>query len=287
MGTHPIFESDFDCLTGIVMSSWTGVNCNKAGMGKAPREEVDKIVNELSRDSEFTKKQKEKDEIYREKGQKIRELISQASSAMFSENEKIMEEMVRAVEFQLTFDRLIVHVDMDMFFAACEERENPELEGKLFDVGDNSMLSTSNYEARKYGIRAAMPGYIGKVLARRLAKKELIIVPSNYRLYSEISKEDQTVLDDQYVTSISDQKENLDSNIENEEHENIKNEILKLEEDFRTRSCPYCWRKYFKDDINGAVEEMRYKVFKLTRLTCSAGIGCNGLVAKVASDMNK
>ena len=76
-------------------------------MGKVPKEEVDKIVNELSKDSEFTKKQKEKDEIYREKGQKIRELISQASSAMFSENEKIMEEMVRAVEFQLTFDRLI------------------------------------------------------------------------------------------------------------------------------------------------------------------------------------
>ena len=76
-------------------------------MGQVPKEEVDKIVNELSKDSEFTKKQKEKDEIYREKGQKIRELIAQASSAMFSENEKIMEEMVRAVEFQLTFDRLI------------------------------------------------------------------------------------------------------------------------------------------------------------------------------------
>ena len=89
------------------MSSWTGINCNKAGMGKVPKEEVDKIVNELSKDSEFTKKQKEKDEIYRVKGQKIRELISQASSAMFSENEKIMEEMIRAVEFQLTFDRLI------------------------------------------------------------------------------------------------------------------------------------------------------------------------------------
>ena len=35
---------------------------------------------------------------------------------------------------------------MDMFFAACEERENPELKGKLFAVGGNSMLSTSNYE---------------------------------------------------------------------------------------------------------------------------------------------
>ena len=201
-----------------------------------------------------------------------------------------------------------------------------------------------------------MPGYIGKVLARRIAKKELIIVPSNYRLYSEISKEVQTVfaqydtnfsmmsldeayldfthhmslrpdmsrfqksvvetycpecsvkrkkleefkkilkntekspdnpespdqnlrhekdqklLDDQFVTSISDQKENFDSNVENEEHQNIKDEILKIEEDFRTRSCSYCWRKYFKDDINGAVEEMRYKVFKLTRLTCSGKV---------------
>ena len=83
----------------------------------------------------------------------------------------------------MNFEAFIVHVDMDMFFAACEERESPELSGKLFAVGSSSMLSTANYEARKYGIRAAMPGFIGKELARRLARRELIIVPPKFALY--------------------------------------------------------------------------------------------------------
>ena len=255
---------------------------------------------------------------------------------------------------------------MDMFFAACEERENPELSGKLFAVGGNSMLSTSNYEARKYGIRAAMPGFIGKVLARRLAKKELIIIPVNYRLYSSISAEVQTVfaqydanfsmmsldeayldfthhmslrpdmsrfqksvvekycpecfekreklkenqkiiketeqicedleaslknqleendkklLADEIIAKLSGQpfKPNFDSSIEvrdvrklsDEKLKRVREETLKIQNDFTQRSCPNCSRKYFKDDIDGAVEEMRYKVFKVTRLTCSGTV---------------
>ena len=67
---------------------------------------------------------------------------------------------------------------MDMFFAAVEEYDNPSLKEKIFAVGSTGMLCTSNYKARKYGIRAGMPGFVGEALAKRLAKDKLVLVPN-------------------------------------------------------------------------------------------------------------
>src|SRR6187402_1918611 len=56
--------------------------------------------------------------------------------------------------------RKIVHIDMDCFYAAIEERENPALRGKPLAVGGSQrrgVLTTANYEARKFGCRSAMP----------------------------------------------------------------------------------------------------------------------------------
>jgi len=53
-----------------------------------------------------------------------------------------------------------MHLDMDMFYAAVEIRDRPELQDKPVAVGGLSMLSTANYVARKYGVRSAMPGFI-------------------------------------------------------------------------------------------------------------------------------
>jgi DNA polymerase kappa len=55
--------------------------------------------------------------------------------------------------------QMIVHVDLDSFFAAVEVLDNPDLAGKAFGVGSISgVLSTASYEARKFGVRSAMPG---------------------------------------------------------------------------------------------------------------------------------
>lgn len=72
---------------------------------------------------------------------------------------------------------------MDMFYAAVEIRDNPALADIPIGIGDMSMIATSNYVARKFGVRAAMPGFIGMQLC-----PELTLVPCNYRKYSAVSK---------------------------------------------------------------------------------------------------
>ncbi|XP_048224240.1 DNA polymerase kappa isoform X2 [Perognathus longimembris pacificus] len=78
---------------------------------------------------------------------------------------------------------------MDAFYAAVEMRDNPELKDKPIAVGSLSMLSTSNYHARRFGVRAAMPGFIAKRLC-----PQLIIVPPNFDKYRAVSKEVKEIL---------------------------------------------------------------------------------------------
>lgn len=124
--------------------------------------------------------------------------------------------MALALERSRDLSRVIVHVDMDAFYAAVEMRDCAELKTKPMAVGSMSMLvgktilfhyrwskilcmktnqtslcvcvfffkSTSNYLARKYGVRAAMPGFIAKKLC-----SDLVIVPPNFDKYRAVSDE--------------------------------------------------------------------------------------------------
>jgi DNA polymerase-4 len=81
--------------------------------------------------------------------------------------------------------RKIVHIDMDCFYAAIEERENPSLRGKPVGVGGSSrrgVLTTANYEARKFGCRSAMPVFKALQLC-----PQLILVPVRFDLYRGVS----------------------------------------------------------------------------------------------------
>ncbi len=85
--------------------------------------------------------------------------------------------------------RIIVYIDLDMFFAAVEARDRPELANVPFAVGGMGMLSTSNYHARRFGVRAAMPGFIAKKLC-----PELVLVKPSYQKYSTAAEEVRAVL---------------------------------------------------------------------------------------------
>lgn len=81
--------------------------------------------------------------------------------------------------------RKIIHIDMDAFFASVEQLDHPELRGKPVAVGGSgprSVVAAASYEARKFGVRSAMPSVTAKKLC-----PELIFVRHNFSRYSEIS----------------------------------------------------------------------------------------------------
>ena len=78
-----------------------------------------------------------------------------------------------------------MHVDMDMFYAACEIRDRPEIKDMPVAVGDYSMIQTTNYVARKFGVRSAMPGFLGKKMCPKL-----IFIRSNKAKYAQISEKE-------------------------------------------------------------------------------------------------
>ena len=100
--------------------------------------------------------------------------------------------------------RIVMHIDMDAFFAACEERYNPQFRGKPIVVGADpkqglgrGVVSTASYAARKYGIHSAMPISTAWRLAeeaKRSGEPETIFLGGNHQLYREVSERIMAIL---------------------------------------------------------------------------------------------
>ena len=87
----------------------------------------------------------------------------------------------------------ILHVDMDAFYASVEERDDPKIKGKavVVGVGRRGVVSAANYEARKFGIRAAMPIYKAKALA-----PHAVFIAPNMARYTEVSEQVMAIFRD-------------------------------------------------------------------------------------------
>ena len=118
--------------------------------------------------------------------QKLQKQWQEIHTLNLSKEVYIMNKRVESLKRDLS--RWIVHVDMDSFYASVEELDRPELKTKPMAVGGMSMLSTANYEARKYGVRSAMPGYIAKKLC-----PELIILSSSFDKYNKACEQIRNV----------------------------------------------------------------------------------------------
>ena len=118
----------------------------------------------------------------------IRQQDSRMSTDMLAQHRVAVVErdVARAIsELESTRDltHTILCVDMDQFYLAVELIDRPDLRGKPVAVGGNSMLSTSSYEARRFGVRSAMPGFIAKKLC-----PDLIIIPTNFSKYAAVGE---------------------------------------------------------------------------------------------------
>lgn len=159
--------------------------------------------------------------------------------------------------------RVILHVDLDAFFAAVEEREHPEYKGKPLIVGADpkegkgrGVVSTASYEARKSGIKSGMP--ISR--AWKLCPKGIYLRP-NFKLYEEVSSRIMKIL-----------REHTD-----------KFEQVGIDEAFLDISNKV---KNFEEARALAIL-IKEKIFEAEGLTCSVGIAPNKLIAKIASGYEK
>ncbi|MDB5153939.1 MAG: dinB [Mucilaginibacter sp.] len=157
--------------------------------------------------------------------------------------------------------RKIIHIDMDAFYASVEQRDNPDYRGKPIAVGGSpqgrgGVVATASYQARKFGVRSAMPSKKAVQLC-----PEVIFVRPRFAVYKEVSQKIREIfgrytdlieplsLDEAYL-DVTQDKQNIGSAIE----------IAKL------------IKQAIKDEL---------------QLTASAGVSINKFVAKIASDMNK
>ena len=154
--------------------------------------------------------------------------------------------------------RKIIHVDMDAFYASVEQRDDPSLRGKPVAVGGQvrGVVAAASYEARKYGVRSAMPS----VTAKRRCP-ELIFVKPRFDAYRAVSHQIRAIFAD-YTPLI---------------------EPLSLDEAYLDVT----------EDLKGIgiatriAEEIRARIRAETGLTASAGVSYNKFLAKLASDQNK
>ena len=165
------------------------LNATKAGMEGLDKEKINQIIHEASKGSRFYENEKKKEKQVQKR---IEEL--QRKMASFTNDQKVKakqsaDKIVQELEQGRDLSRTIVHIDMDAFYAAVEMRDDPSLKSKPMAVGGSAMLCTSNYLARRYGVRAGMPGFIGKKLCPNLT-----IVPTNFDKYTKISQEIREVL---------------------------------------------------------------------------------------------
>ncbi|MFN2475280.1 MAG: DNA polymerase IV [Chthoniobacterales bacterium] len=154
-------------------------------------------------------------------------------------------------------DRTIIHLDMDCFYAAIEVRDRPELAGFPVGVGGTrdrrGVLTTCNYEARKFGVHSAMPSFMA--LQRC---PSLIMVPTRFDVYRRESATIREIL--HRFTNLV--------------------EPLSLDEAYLDVTA-------HPGAPAALAEVIRGLIFQKTRLTASAGIAPNKLIAKIASDLNK
>ena len=236
---------------------------HKAGMQKVDKEKVNAIIHDASKNSRFYGKQIEKKEKYDqsvsekkvkiEKFRKDRQEVDRVSL--------IVQRKIEKIEKERDLSRTWVHIDLDMFFAACEIRDNPELKDKPVAVGGMMMIGTANYVARQYGVRSAMPGFIAKKLC-----PELIFISGNFQKYQETAG--------WFKNIVAEYDPDFESG-------GLDEALLDITDYLNEHGI------HSSDDIEKLCYDMRMRINEATGITCSCGIAPNKMLAKLSTEINK
>lgn len=159
-----------------------------------------------------------------------------------------------------TPDKTFLHLDMDAFFAAVEQRDNPELRGKPVIVGSppdaRGVVATCSYEARQFGVHSAMPSRT----AYKLCPQAIFVRPNGEK-YRHASRQIRDIF----------------------HHYTPLVEPLSIDEAFLDITGSL---HLFGDAVDCA-RQLKQEIFRATRLTASVGVAPNKFLAKLASDMQK
>lgn len=233
----------------------------KAGLS-TDQDEINRKIYEASKGSKFFQNEKLRDE---KTTQQIEKMLRKRDEALANVAEgcdawRTLEQKIeeRAVQLEATrdFSRIILHADMDMFYAAVELKRDPSLLGKAFGVG-SGVLVTASYEARKFGVRSGMAQHIAVALC-----PHLIIVKNDMASYVEASRSVMEIMEDYDPTLAQ----------------------MSLDEAYLDVT-PYCDMNDLT--VDEVVAQLRDEVKEKTGLTVSVGIAPNKMLAKISSDKNK
>ncbi|KAI0630132.1 DNA/RNA polymerase [Trametes polyzona] len=230
--------------TDSLLRRLAGPSVNKAGLAK-DQTVINRIIAEVSKGSKFYENEKRKDKDLTERIQQILRLRDEVVKGVdLSKVEQGVDKLIAQLEAKRDLSQVIVHVDMDAFFASVEVLDDPSLASKPFAVG-GGVISTASYEARKFGVRSGMATFVAKKLC-----PELLVISSHYHRYSEMSNKVMSIFRryDPTMCAAGCDEGYLNITKYCEEHS------LTAEE---------------------CVEEMRKTVYAETKLTVSAGIAPN------------
>ncbi|MDR1115631.1 MAG: DNA polymerase IV [Tannerella sp.] len=155
--------------------------------------------------------------------------------------------------------RKIIHIDMDAFYASVEQRDNKELRGKPVAVGYSEargVVAAASYEARKYGVRSAMPSLTAKNKC-----PSLIFVSPRFDVYHDVSRQIRAIFYE-YTDMV---------------------EPLSLDEAF----LDVTENRKNNPSATLIAREIKRKIYETTELRASAGVSVNKFLAKIASDYKK
>lgn len=156
--------------------------------------------------------------------------------------------------------RKIIHIDMDAFYAAVEQRDNPRYRGQPVVVGGDpfkrGVVAAASYEARRFGIHSAMPA----AWAYRLCPQAVFLRP-RFSVYRQVSRQIMIILAD-YAEAV---------------------EPLSLDEAYLDVSHS----GLFRGSATRIAQDIKRRIRVATGLTASAGVSYNKFLAKLASDLDK